>query len=81
MTPGARSAPKPEGASMPEWPKPLTALGELLERTFAGEVPAELAPCEFDCRHAECSRAEWESCEHRRRRVPPDPSAPGTPTP
>ena len=32
---------------------------------WIGEVPAELAPCEFDCRKAECHEGDWNTCERR----------------
>jgi hypothetical protein len=32
---------------------------------FAGEVPEDVAICEFDCRKPQCREGEWESCIRR----------------
>ena len=34
---------------------------------FIGEVPAEDALCEFDCRKPQCTEGEWENCVRRLR--------------
>jgi hypothetical protein len=36
-------------------------------RANVAEVPPELDACESSCRRTDCGRAEWESCELRRR--------------
>jgi len=32
---------------------------------MVGTVPAEIAECEFDCRHSRCMAVDWVSCERR----------------
>ena len=32
---------------------------------WVGEVPDEIALCEFDCRKDQCLEGEWLSCERR----------------
>lgn len=39
--------------------------GRRLKEQIAGEVPADLALCEFDCNKSQCSGIEWGSCERR----------------
>lgn len=50
---------------------PKNVFGSLLEiwKRFAGRlvgnVPADIALCEFDCRKEQCRYDEWSSCERR----------------
>jgi len=30
-----------------------------------GDVPNEIALCEFDCRKEQCAMGEWETCDRR----------------
>lgn len=32
---------------------------------LVGDVPIEMALCEFDCARGECSMEEWATCERR----------------
>jgi len=32
---------------------------------IVGEVPQDIAMCEFDCRKGQCMQDEWETCERR----------------
>lgn len=36
---------------------------------FIGEVPADDALCEFDCRKLQCAGGEWENCVRRLHRA------------
>jgi len=36
-----------------------------VRRQFIDEVPEGDALCEFDCRKAQCTDGEWETCERR----------------
>ena len=38
-----------------------------LHDQLVGEVPDDLALCEFDCRKRQCRQGEWETCERRQR--------------
>jgi hypothetical protein len=43
---------------------------QVVQRFKAGwiqDVPEELAPCEFECRKAECRQGEWATCPNRLR--------------
>jgi hypothetical protein len=33
---------------------------------LVGDVPKDVALCEFDCGRGQCTLGEWESCERRR---------------
>jgi hypothetical protein len=43
----------------------LDAAIRWLKDQIIGEVPAESAVCEFDCRKQQCSYAEWLVCSRR----------------
>ncbi len=36
---------------------------------LVGEVPLELAACEFECKRDQCLEGEWVSCQHRIQRA------------
>jgi len=36
-----------------------------LKDKIVGEVPPEVALCEFDCRKGQCTQEEWANCERR----------------
>ena len=38
---------------------------EFLASKWIGEVPDDIACCEFNCRKLYCEQGEWETCEHR----------------
>lgn len=43
----------------------LARMWRWLKGQLVGEVPAEIAVCEFDCRKQQCTQGEWENCERR----------------
>ena len=62
---------------MPESKGVFTRLREWLAGQFIGDVPGEIAQCEFGCRKGQCTSGEWESCMNRNRtisRLAPAPS-------
>jgi hypothetical protein len=48
---------------------PSPSLWKRFSRWFRGhllgEVPAEIALCEFDCPRGQCMEEEWETCQRR----------------
>ena len=40
-----------------------------VERQLVGEVPGDVALCEYDCRKPQCHEGEWESCTRRLQRA------------
>jgi hypothetical protein len=36
---------------------------------LVGEVPVELAACEFECEKDQCLEGEWVNCQHRIDRI------------
>ncbi len=34
---------------------------------LVGDVPGDVARCEFECRQHECLHGQWEACENRLR--------------
>jgi hypothetical protein len=48
--------------------QPQTHLSRLFNRWKAllvGNVPDDLAACEFDCRKYQCAQGEWTNCDRR----------------
>lgn len=44
---------------------PLLRMWDRLKRLWVGDVPEDVALCEFDCRKEQCHYDEWASCERR----------------
>ena len=34
-------------------------------KSRVGDVPDDIAQCEYDCRKPQCRQGEWEACERR----------------
>ena len=47
--------------------KLLQHIWNWIESQIVGEVPQDLALCEFDCRKPQCHEGEWENCFRRLR--------------
>jgi hypothetical protein len=43
-------------------------LWQIVKRQIVDDAPEETAICQFDCRKAQCMRAEWDACERRIRK-------------
>jgi outer membrane lipopolysaccharide assembly protein LptE/RlpB len=43
----------------------LNGLSHWMREQVVTDVPADLAPCEFDCRQTTCSSEEWTTCQCR----------------
>ena len=55
-----------------EWerlPLLLRRMGDWVLNQIIEDIPEHIALCEFDCRRAECSRSELETCERRLNRA------------
>jgi len=44
---------------------PLQRLIQLVKRNIVGDVPDDIALCEFDCRKGQCMQGEWAACDRR----------------
>jgi hypothetical protein len=57
------------GIAMTDAASSPSSLWNRLSRWFRGqllgEVPAEIALCEFDCPHGQCLEDEWATCQRR----------------
>lgn len=58
----------------------LIRLWRRLKDQIVGDVPEDIALCEYDCRKQQCSMDEWATCDRRLRRaagelMPPRPEA------
>ena len=47
---------------------PFRILWQFVRRHATGDVPEDLAICEFDCRKGRCMQDEWETCDRRIRK-------------
>ena len=54
---------------MPQLSSSLRGFFQLVRNQFIQDVPEDIALCEFDCRAAQCTQGEWESCERRLNRA------------
>jgi len=43
----------------------FSRVGHWVQEQVVAEIPADLALCEFDCRHSACSAEEWTTCKRR----------------
>jgi hypothetical protein len=44
---------------------PLQRLVQFVKRNIVGDVPDDIALCEFDCRQGQCKQGEWAACDRR----------------
>jgi hypothetical protein len=44
---------------------PLRRLIQFVKRGIVGDVPDDIALCEFDCRKGQCMQGEWAACDRR----------------
>jgi hypothetical protein len=42
---------------------PLRRLVQLVKRNIVGDVPDDIALCEYDCRKGQCVMGEWAACD------------------
>ncbi len=58
----------------------LVRLWRRLNDQIVGDVPEEIALCEYDCRKQQCTTDEWATCDRRLRRAAGElmPLRPGT---
>jgi len=47
----------------------LATINGWISDNVIGEIPHDLAYCEFDCPKSQCSRGEWTDCVNRLRFV------------
>lgn len=43
-------------------------LWQLVKRQIVDDAPEDLAICEFDCRHGQCTQDRWDNCKRRIRK-------------
>jgi hypothetical protein len=44
---------------------PFRQLWQFVKRQTIGDVPEDLAICQFDCHKGQCLQDEWETCDRR----------------
>jgi len=47
---------------------PFQRLGQFVKRNVVGDIPDDIAVCEFDCRKGQCMHSEWDKCDRRIRK-------------
>ncbi len=49
----------------------VSSLGQWISNRLIGDVPEDLAQCEFECHRLECREDEWRTCKNRLRSIDP----------